>query len=274
MSAVRIGMGQMLVEPGRLDANLRRASEMVAQAAASGCAVVVLPECLDLGWAHESARTSSTEVPGRVSEFFRALAAEHGVILAAGLTEREGERIYNSALLISAEGEVLRQHRKINELAFARKIYSTGSSVAVARTAVGEVGLSICADNAASSVALGGALGVMGARMILSPSAWAVPPRHDNAVTPYGDEWEATYIPLAVQYDMPVIGVSNVGPVQGGEWDGWRCIGASLAVGRDGQVLARGSYGDRAEELIVVDVDVADIAAEEGADSRERGATN
>ena len=261
MTEITIGMAQMLVEPGRLDANLGRAKDMVQQAAAAGCDAVVLPECLDLGWTHESARALAAPVPGRVSEFLSELAADAGVLLAAGLTERAGPRIYNAALLISAEGETLRHHRKVNELDFARALYSTGSSLEVADTALGGVGLVICADNAASSSALGDALGLMGANLILSPSAWAVPPGHDNGRTPYGGEWEDTYVPLAQKHDMPVIGVSNVGPVVGGEWNGWRCIGASLAIGRDGSVLAQGPYGVDAEELIVVTTDVRDTAS-------------
>ena len=260
MSAVTIGMGQMLVEPGRLEANLARAADVVARAARSGCDVVVLPECLDLGWTHESARTLAAAVPGPVSELYRALAAEHGVLLAAGLTERAGERIYNSALLVGPDGEVLRHHRKVNELHFARELYSVGTSLAVAETPFGPVGLSICADGSTSSAALGHSLGLMGARMVLSPSAWAVPPTHDNAQDRYGPEWERAYVPVARAHDMPVFGVSSVGPVVGGEWDGWRCIGSSLAVGRDGSVLAQGSYGERAEELLVLRVDLADPA--------------
>jgi len=53
---------------------------------------------------------------------------------------------------------------------------------------------------------------------------------------------------------MPVVGVSNVGPVVGGEWDGWACIGASLAVGSDGEVILQAPFGDAAEALHVVDV--------------------
>jgi predicted amidohydrolase len=92
----------------------------------------------------------------------------------------------------------------------------------------------------------------MGARILLSPSAWAVPPGHDNTRTPYGGEWIAPYRELALRHSMPVVGVSNVGPVVGGPWDGWRCIGASLLVGADGQVLAQGPYDEPA--LLVVDV--------------------
>lgn len=254
--SVRVGMAQMLVRPGEPGANLARADAMVAEAAAAGCDVVVLPECLDLGWAHASARTLATPVPGPTAERLARMAAEHGVLLAAGLVERAGDRLYNAAVLIDAGGDVLLHHRKINELTFALELYSVGTSLQVAPTGLGVVGLDICADNAPASLALGRTLGHMGAQLILSPSAWAVPPQHDDAAEPYGAMWVESYTTLAREYGMPVIGVSNVGPVLGGEWDGWRCIGCSLAVGLDGEVLARGPYGT--EALLVVDVALRD----------------
>ncbi|WP_432493540.1 carbon-nitrogen hydrolase family protein [Kineococcus auxinigenes] len=260
MSDVRAGMAQVLVEPGEREANLARAGEAVRRAALSGCDVVVLPECLDLGWTHESARTRATTVPGPVTGVLAGLAAGNGVVLAAGLVERSGERIHNSAVLVSDRGELLLHHRKVNELDFARRLYSTGSTLGVAETPFGVVGLDICADNSPSSLALGHSLGLMGAQLVLSPSAWAVPPDHDDHAEPYGAMWRESYGALARAHRMSVVGVSNVGPVVGGDWDGWRCIGCSLAVGPDGEVLAQGSYGERAEELLVVTVPVGRAA--------------
>ncbi|QGQ20518.1 carbon-nitrogen hydrolase family protein [Cellulomonas sp. JZ18] len=253
---IRVGMAQLLVVPGRPDDNLARARAAVAEAAQAGCDVVVLPECLDLGWTHESARELAEPIPGPRVDVLAAAAREHGVLVAAGLTERAGDRVHNSAVLLSATGELLLHHRKIHELDFARALYTTGSSLAVADTPLGRIGLDICADNSAATTGIGHALGLMGAEVLLSPSAWAVPPDHDNHVDPYGAEWEAPYRELATAHDMPVVGVSNVGPVVGGEWDGWRCIGASLAVGRDGETIRQGTYGEAAAELLVVDVEL------------------
>jgi hypothetical protein len=52
---------------------------------------------------------------------------------------------------------------------------------------------------------------------------------------------------------VTVIGVSNVGWLTGGPWKGRKCIGCSLAVGPGG-VLARGAYGEAAEQLVPVEV--------------------
>jgi len=64
MAAFRLGMAQVLVEGGRIEANLARAELMITRAADEGCAAVVLPECLDVGWTSPSARELAQPIPG------------------------------------------------------------------------------------------------------------------------------------------------------------------------------------------------------------------
>ncbi len=255
---LRVGMAQMLVEGGQPEANLRRAAATIREAAARGASIVVLPECLDLGWTHPSARRLAQPVPGPHSDRLVDAAIDGGVFVAAGLVERDGGRLYNAAVLISPDGQILLKHRKINELSIAFDLYETGSSLAVAETPLGRIGLDICADNFSNSLALGHALGRMGARLLVSPSAWAVPADHDNLKDPYGGLWLASYAELARLYEMPVIGVSNVGPMDAGVWAGMKCIGASIAVGHDGRLVRQLPYGEAAETLEVVEVTLVD----------------
>jgi predicted amidohydrolase len=65
----------------------------------------------------------------------------------AGLTERDVDKIYNTAVLISDQGVILGKHRKINILDIARHIYTPGDSCSVTETSLGKIGLNICADN-------------------------------------------------------------------------------------------------------------------------------
>ncbi len=250
---VRVGLGQMLVVPGEYEANLERAETMACRAADAECRILVLPECLDAGWAYPRSGEISSAIPGRTADALSRIARENGLIVAAGFTERAGEEVYNSALLIDETGQIVATHRKINELDFARRIYSTGRSLSVADTSVGRIGLNICADNHITSLSLGMAISSMGTQLLLSPSSWAVAPNRDTDVEPY-DEWVVAYGTLDHDTGMPVVGVSNVGPVIAGEWAGWKCIGSSLAVGPDGEVLRQATYGDDAEELCIVDV--------------------
>ncbi len=251
---LKLAMGQILVEGGKLPENLDRATQAIGLAARRDCQVVVLPECLDLGWTHPSARQLAAEIPGPASDVLGRAAAAAGIHVVAGLTERAGNRLYNAAVLIDADGQVRLKHRKINLLDIEQAVYSIGDRLQVVETAFGVVGVNICADNFPDSLALGHALARMGAQMILSPSAWAVPAEHDPAAEPYGALWEGAYTRLATLYEIPIVGVSNVGPISGGPWAGRKCIGCSLAVGPGGEILAKGPYGIAAEELVVVEI--------------------
>jgi predicted amidohydrolase len=267
-------MAQMLVEGGRPDANLARAEARIAEAAAMHCQLVVLPECLDLGWTHPSARDLAQPVPGPRSDRLAAAAKRSSIHVAAGLVERSGDRIHNSAILLDPTGRILLHHRKINELDIALDLYSIGDRIGVAETPLGTLGLNICADNFGTSLCIGHVLARMGAQIILSPSAWAVPADYDNAKQPYGDLWRTSYGELSRLYDISVIGVSGVGWLDAGPWQGRKLIGCSLAMGPGGKVIAQGPYGDGAEAMVTIEVSprppiargtsIADVLAQRG----------
>lgn len=254
MERFTLGMGQMRVEGADLAGNLKRARAMIRGATADGCRLVVLPECLDAGWAHPAATQLARPIPGPTSDLLAEAAREAGLYVVAGLTERAGERLHNAAVLFSPEGEILLKHRKINLLYDIEGLYTAGDSLSVVRTPLGVLGVNICADNFPDSLALAHAQARMGAQLLLSPSAWAVAADHDPEAEPYGALWKGAYSTLARLYDLTVIGVSNVGWVRGGAWEGRKCIGCSLAVGPGGQILAEAPYGVEAEALVTVEV--------------------
>jgi predicted amidohydrolase len=255
----RAALLQMRVEGGDLSGNLSRAESGIAQAAAGSARLAVLPEAMDLGWTHPSCRNLAGEVPGgHAANRLCAAAARHGLYVCAGLTERAGERIFNSAVLISPGGNVLLKHRKINELSIAHDCYALGDGLNVVDTELGRLGLMICADAFAPGQALSRALGCMGAQLILSPSAWAVPAEHDQAREPYGSLWREHYTPVARDFSLWIIGVSNVGPITGGPWAGRKCIGCSLVIDPGGREVLQGPYGELADAVLWVDVTLPD----------------
>ncbi len=249
-------MAQILVEGAQPAANLERAEAFIRDAASKTCHLVVLPECMDLGWTDPSARRLAQPIPGPHSHRLAQSAVETGVFVVAGLVERAGDHLYNAAVLIDPRGQVLLVHRKINELEIAHDLYSIGDRLSVAHTALGTLGISICADNYSNSLAIGHVLARMGAQVLLSPSAWAMDADHDNQVNPYGERWRRAYRELGQLYDLPVIGVSNVGWLTEGPWKGRKAIGCSLATNHRGDILAEGPYGETAEALIVVEVEL------------------
>ena len=158
-------------------------------------------------------------------------------------------------MLIDPRGEILLVHRKINELDIAHDLYAIGDRLAVAHTELGTLGVSICADNFPNSLAIGHVLARMGAQLLLSPSAWAVDADYDHAAVPYGERWRRAYGELGRLYDLPVIGVSNVGWLTDGPWKGRRAIGCSLATNHRGEILAEGPFGEAAKAVLVVEVE-------------------
>lgn len=245
----------MRVVGGDIDANLRAALRMIAAAARAGAQVVLLPEALDAGWTHPSGRGLADSVPsGRACTAFCDAAQEHGLYVCAGLTERAGPRIYNAAVLVSPEGQVLLHHRKLNELEIGHDIYEQGDRLAVARTPLATFGLMICADGAVRGQLVTRALGLMGADVVLSPSAWAVRAGHDNARQPYGGMWRENYGTAARDFRMWIAGCSGVGRINGGPWRGHSCIGCSLVVDPRGEPVLVGPYGPRSERLLTADI--------------------
>ena len=245
---MKLSLIQLYVEPGEPEANLTRAVEGIAAAARMGAEVVLLPEALDCGWTHPSAHEWAGEIPGGAAcELLRKAAQAAGVYVAAGLVERDGERLFNAAMFSSPKGELLLHHRKLNELDFARQLYACGDRLGVAETPWGRVGLMICADAFAEGLVISRTLGHMGASLILSPCAWAVPPKRDLVAEPYGELWRDSYGTAAQEFGLAIAGCSNVGPVSAGEWQGWRCIGHSMVTGPDGRTVAQAG----AEETIL-----------------------
>lgn len=257
MSVFKLAIAQMPVSSGRPHENLRRAVEFIARAANAGAEVVLLPEALDCGWCHSSARTLAGTIPeGDPCGRLREAAMEHRIYVCAGLVERAGDDLFNSAVLLSPEGEVLLHHRKINELAMAHELYACGDRLGVAHTPLGVIGLMICADGFAPGQVIGRALGMMGAQLILSPCAWAVPPDHDNVKEPYGRLWLDNYGAVARDFQLWIAGASNVGFVSEGEWAGHPCIGCSLVINPDGEQALRGPYGSDASALLLTDIEL------------------
>ena len=251
----KLALVQMRVEGGRRASNVRRAVERIETAAVHGAQVVVLPEAMNLGWTHSSAETEADEIPDGFScSKLREAARQNKVYVCAGLVEWAGRHVFNSAVLIGPQSEVILHHRKLNELEIGHDFYAQGDRLGIAHTPLGTLGVMICADAFARGQIISRTLGLMGADIILSPCAWVVPADHDNEKEPYGKLWLDNYCPVALDFRMWIVGVSNVGWLTDGPWKGRKCIGCSLVVGPDGQPELTGPYGVDAETILYVDI--------------------
>lgn len=254
---IRIGMGQLLVEGGEPMRNLERAEKMVKDAAEKKCDIVLLPECLDLAWTHPSAKTEPKTIPGPYSDLICRFARENNVYICAGLTEKDESRgkVYNSAIFINSNGEIILKYRKINLLGVELPFYEVGNLLSVVDTPWGLIGVNICADNYMDGIVIGHTLARMGSQIILSPSSWTVDYFLTEEQDPYGEKWLKPYSVLAQAYGLVIVGTTSVGTIVGGPYEGKKSVGCSLAVGKEG-IIARGQYNEFAGELVIAEFDV------------------
>lgn len=63
------------------------------------------------------------------------------------------------------------------------------------------------------------------------------------------------------EFQMWIIGVSNVGWLTAGPWKDWKCIGCSLVIDPDGNEVLQAPYGVDADTIIYIDVETRERPA-------------
>ncbi len=234
-TGLRIGIAQVPVAMGDKETNLAAIHRALGDAAGARCDVAVFPECLLAGWCSPAARKVAETVPGPFTEALGDLARRRRMAIVAGIEEREGGRIYNSAVLLDRGGRLLIRHRKINELDIGLRIYTRGTSLGVADLDGRRIGIDICADSWIPEVTDG--LYFLGARIILSPCAWAVRPGGEARNIAKIRKW---YAARAKGRDLTIVAANGVGRVTQGPWRGRLLQGESLVTGPGGRNLLQG----------------------------------
>ncbi|WP_297436028.1 carbon-nitrogen hydrolase family protein [Thermococcus sp.] len=137
---MKVALIPMKVEVGNFEANWREFEKRFEETLEHDPDFVVFPEYCLTGfeeWDFSGAELYD-EIVGRVS----ALARENSVYVIFGLLEPYKNCVYNSALLIGRNGEVLLKHRKFQE----PMKFCTGNTVRAAKTEFGKLAIIICGD--------------------------------------------------------------------------------------------------------------------------------
>lgn len=113
MPPLRTALLQSSGQLGDVAANLAALEETAARAAAAGAGLLVAPELFLTGYAigADIARLAEP-ADGPSARRVAAVAARHGLAVAYGYPERDGQRVYNSARLVGADGAFLANYRK------------------------------------------------------------------------------------------------------------------------------------------------------------------
>ena len=154
MDPTPIAVAQLAITVAEPDANRRAAADAVAEAAAAGARLVVLPELCDSGYvfdaADPAAEARGLAAPAADSTTLRQwheLAARHGLVIVGGFCELGADgRLYNSAALVDASG-TRAVYRKAHLWDSEKLVFTPGdAALPTVDTEVGRVAVMVCYD--------------------------------------------------------------------------------------------------------------------------------
>ena len=148
---------------------------LIAEAAKQKADLVVLGETLTYYGTGKTMNECAETVPGPSTEYFGKLAKQHDLYIVAGLVEREGKTLYNTAALLGPDGKLIGKYRKVTlPRSEIEAGITPGHDYPVFDTRFGKVGMMICYDGFFPEVAR--ALTIQGAEVIAWP-VWGCNPR-------------------------------------------------------------------------------------------------
>ena len=153
------------------EATLDKAVQLIAEAAAQGAELLVFPEAFVAGYPawvwrlrpggdwglseqiHQRLLENAVDLVRDDLAPVRKAAADAGVTLVMGINERDGSggrtTLYNSAVVIGADGSILNHHRKLMPTNPERMVWGQGDGAGLRAidTPVGRIGVLLCWEN-------------------------------------------------------------------------------------------------------------------------------
>jgi len=152
------------------DATVEKACSLIAEAAANGAKIALLPEAFVPGypdwiWMVPAGKMElnqklygkllqeSVTIPSEATDRLCEAAKENKIFVVAGINERNtdssGGSIYNTLLYIDDEGNIIGKHQKLVPTLSERTIWTYGdpSTLKVFDTSLGKIGGLICWEN-------------------------------------------------------------------------------------------------------------------------------
>ena len=234
--------------------NLDQGLAMAAEGFAGGADIVVLPELAVPGYTVDPVMLaeSAQTLNGPAVKAWQRAAAVGGGYVIGGLCERDGERLFDSAVMVSADG-VLACYRKAHLFSNEKNVFAPGDAgFPVVSTPYGWFGLCICYDLRFVEVLR--ILALQGAELVLVPSAWV---SGFDRGTPAAAAMPGQVAGLLVQANLNqvfAVAASFAGPGPGAPF-----LGCSVAASPYGDAMA-GPLPADAEQVAFAHIDLDWVA--------------
>lgn len=211
LAALQMAMGDDVAE------NVATAERLVRDAASRGAQIILIPELF------EGPYFCKDQLPGHLDravpldghptvEHFASVASELGVVLPLSVYERAGQALFNTVVVVDADGSVLGHYRKSHipdGPGYTEKYYfspgDTGFRVWATRH--GTIGVGICWDQWFPETARSMAL--LGAEVLLYPTAIGSEP--PDPTWDSSGHWQRVMQGHAGANLMPVVAANRVG---------------------------------------------------------------
>jgi predicted amidohydrolase len=249
----RIGVACVQMEPvvGSKAANLEKSLALIGQAADKGATLIVLPELANSGYVFETREEAfalSEPVPGGEScHAWEKVARERKLYIVAGICERDGTRLFNSAVVIGPEGYI-GTFRKVHLWGEENLFFEPGDrGFPVFQTPIGRIGVGICYDGWFPETYRLCAL--QGADIVCVPTNWVPIPGQAE-----GREAMANILCMAAAHSNSIFiaAADRIGTERGQPF-----VGQSLIVSYTGWPVAGPASRDR-EEIVYAEVDLGE----------------
>lgn len=231
--------------------NVARTIDFIGEAASAGAQLVVLPELCNTGYVFETRDEAFALAEpigtGPTTRRWAEAAAKHRLTLVAGITERDGDVLYNSAVVIGPSG-VIGTYRKNHLWGAENLFFERGNlGVPVFRIGAGRIACAICYDIWFPEIFRLAAL--QGADLLCVPTNWVpMPSQPPNMMV------MANILAMGGAHanSMFVACADRVGNERGQPF-----LGNSIIASHAGWPLA-GPASAHGEEIIVADMNLAD----------------
>ncbi len=247
---VKIAMAQIFCLDGDRSGNFVRIENAIMEAKEMGADIVCFPETSLFGWVNPDAHNRAYPVPGPDSDRLCIMAINHNIYICIGLAERDGDKLFDSALLIDNRGNILLKHRKINILEeLMSPPYTAGNDIKTVETEFGTIGMLICADSFENEIL--SRMGDQHPDIVLIPYGWA---NSEESWPGHSEELSRTVRNAAKEIGCYVIGTDLVGEISHGPWKGLVYGGSSVTSDRYGEII--GQCRDRDRDVVLVNIEL------------------
>jgi predicted amidohydrolase len=205
MREITVATVQMKPELGNSENNLVKMSDFVSKIASQQKVdLIVFPELITSGYELGVRFTELAQrVPGPAINLMAQRAADAGVYIAFGLVTKEKVEsiLYNSAVLVGPEGELLGAYHKVHLRGEERMAFREGFKLPIIDTGeIGKIGLMLGWDLAFPEVSR--AMTLDGAELLCVMANWE---------TSYMDEWKTYVRSRAYENSIFVAAANRVG---------------------------------------------------------------